>query len=63
MWMFVLIYCGRSWAKMGNVSTKGAFDDESFLSSMTDPKAKAQRNKRLGKNHCSPSLWGRVASV
>lgn len=34
---------------MANVSTKGASDDEPFLSSMTDPKAKAQRNKRLGK--------------
>lgn len=46
--MLDLIHCGRSWAKMENVSTKGASDEEPFLSSMTDPKVKAQRNKRLG---------------
>lgn len=49
MWMLVLTYCGGSWVRMANVSTKGASDDEPFLSSRTDPKAKAQRNKRLGK--------------
>lgn len=38
----------KVWAKMENVSTKGVPGEELFLSSMTDPKTKAQRNKRFG---------------
>lgn len=33
---------------MENVNTEGVPAEELFLSSMTDPKTKAQGNKRLG---------------